>query len=109
MLRITEVHVDVGRQREALVIGHLPDWIARRNTLLEPLNASIERSGLFRYRNPLQRQGGGFPALHVPSWPRPLLRKVSRWHTKADVSDMMRRMVKEELLRFDGTPLFLEP
>jgi superfamily II DNA or RNA helicase len=27
---------------------------------------------------------------------------------KADTSDMMRRMVKEELLRFDGTPLFPE-
>lgn len=27
---------------------------------------------------------------------------------KVDVSDMMRRMVKEELLRFDGTPLFPE-
>lgn len=27
---------------------------------------------------------------------------------KVDVSDMMRRMVKEELLKFDGTPLFPE-
>ncbi len=27
---------------------------------------------------------------------------------KADVSDLMRRMVKEEMLRFDGTPLFPE-
>jgi superfamily II DNA or RNA helicase len=27
---------------------------------------------------------------------------------KVDVSDLMRRMVKEELLRFDGTPLFPE-
>src|SRR5436309_5034048 len=27
---------------------------------------------------------------------------------KADVSDMMRRMTKEELYRFDGTPLFPE-
>ena len=27
---------------------------------------------------------------------------------KADVSDLMRRMVKEKLLRFDGTPLFPE-
>lgn len=25
---------------------------------------------------------------------------------KADVSDMMRRLTKEELYRFDGTPLF---
>ena len=25
---------------------------------------------------------------------------------KADVSDMMRRLMKEELFRFDGTPLF---
>ncbi len=29
-------------------------------------------------------------------------------HAKPDVSDLMRRMVKEELLRFDGTPLFPE-
>ena len=28
--------------------------------------------------------------------------------TKLDVSDIMRRMVKEELLKFDGTPLFPE-
>lgn len=28
--------------------------------------------------------------------------------TKVDVSDVMRRMVKEELLKFDGTPLFPE-
>ena len=27
---------------------------------------------------------------------------------KADVSDMMRRLIKEELYRFDGTPLFPE-
>ena len=27
---------------------------------------------------------------------------------KADVSDMMRRLTKEELYRFDGTPLFPE-
>jgi superfamily II DNA or RNA helicase len=27
---------------------------------------------------------------------------------KVDVSDLMRRMVKEELLKFDGTPLFPE-
>jgi hypothetical protein len=27
---------------------------------------------------------------------------------KVDVSDMMRRMVKEDLLKFDGTPLFPE-
>jgi len=27
---------------------------------------------------------------------------------KADVSDLMRRMIKEELLKFDGTPLFPE-
>jgi hypothetical protein len=27
---------------------------------------------------------------------------------QADVSDLMRRMVKEELLKFDGTPLFPE-
>jgi hypothetical protein len=27
---------------------------------------------------------------------------------KADVSDLMRRMVKENLLKFDGTPLFPE-
>lgn len=27
---------------------------------------------------------------------------------QVDVSDMMRRMVKEELLKFDGTPLFPE-
>ena len=26
---------------------------------------------------------------------------------KVDISDMMRRMVKEDLLKFDGTPLFL--
>ena len=28
--------------------------------------------------------------------------------TKVDVSDMMRRMIKEDLLKFDGTPLFPE-
>jgi hypothetical protein len=28
--------------------------------------------------------------------------------TQADVSDLMRRMVKENLLKFDGTPLFPE-
>lgn len=28
--------------------------------------------------------------------------------TKADVTDLMRRMVKEDLLKFDGTPLFPE-
>ena len=28
--------------------------------------------------------------------------------TVADVSDLMRRMVKENLLKFDGTPLFPE-
>ena len=27
---------------------------------------------------------------------------------KVDVSDLMRRMVKEELVKFDGTPLFPE-
>ena len=27
---------------------------------------------------------------------------------KVDVTDMMRRMVKEEMLKFDGTPLFPE-
>jgi hypothetical protein len=27
---------------------------------------------------------------------------------KADVADMMRRLTKEELYRFDGTPLFPE-
>lgn len=27
---------------------------------------------------------------------------------KVDITDMMRRMVKEELLTFDGTPLFPE-
>jgi esterase/lipase superfamily enzyme len=27
---------------------------------------------------------------------------------KVDTSDLMRRMVKEELLKFDGTPLFPE-
>jgi superfamily II DNA or RNA helicase len=27
---------------------------------------------------------------------------------KVDISDMMRRMVKEDLLKFDGTPLFPE-
>jgi hypothetical protein len=27
---------------------------------------------------------------------------------KVDITDMMRRMVKEELLRFDGKPLFPE-
>lgn len=26
---------------------------------------------------------------------------------KVDTSDLMRRMVKEELVKFDGTPLFL--
>ena len=29
-------------------------------------------------------------------------------HTPIDTSDMMRRLVKEKLLRFDGTPLFPE-
>ncbi len=29
-------------------------------------------------------------------------------HGKTDVSDLMRRMVKEELIKFDGTPLFPE-
>ena len=28
---------------------------------------------------------------------------------KVDASDLMRRMVKEELVKFDGTPLFPEP
>jgi len=34
--------------------------------------------------------------------------KFRRGTHKVDVSDMMRRMVKEELLKFDGTPLFPE-
>lgn len=43
---------------------------------------------------------------------------IARWRSfygkfregahKVDISDMMRRMVKEELLKFDGTPLFPE-
>jgi len=33
---------------------------------------------------------------------------AQRSHGKADVSDIMRRMVKEDLLKFDGTPLFPE-
>jgi SNF2 family DNA or RNA helicase len=34
------------------------------------------------------------------------LGKVRNGQTKVDVSDLMRRMVKEDLVKFDGTPLF---
>lgn len=34
--------------------------------------------------------------------------KVRDGERKVDVSDLMRRMIKEELLKFDGTPLFPE-
>lgn len=36
------------------------------------------------------------------------LGKAREGQGKADVSDLMRRMVKEELVKFDGTPLFPE-
>ena len=55
-----------------------------------------------------QRQRGGFPTLSLPFGFRPLLREVPGGAHKVDVADLMRRMVKEEMLRFDGTRLFPE-
>ena len=38
----------------------------------------------------------------------PLLREVSRMAETKDVHDIMRRMVKEDMVKFDGTKLFPE-
>lgn len=53
-----------------------------------------------------QWQGGGFPAVHGPAGRRSLRGPVREGVHKADVSDMLRRLTKEELFRFDGTKLF---
>jgi hypothetical protein len=55
-----------------------------------------------------QRQGRGLPALHGAARRRPLRGPLPRRRAHRDVSDLMRRMVKENLLKFDGTPLFPE-
>ena len=55
-----------------------------------------------------QRQGRRLPAIHgALDGDRFEGRFRDGVHT-ADVSDLMRRMVKENLLKFDGTPLFPE-
>ena len=56
-----------------------------------------------------QRQGRGLPAVPGAARRRPLRGPVPRRRPpRSDVSDLMRRMVKENLLKFDGTPLFPE-
>ena len=59
-------------------------------------------------RDAAQRQGGGLPALHGADRPRPVRGPAARRARATDVADLMRRMVKEELLTFEGKPLFPE-
>ncbi len=60
-------------------------------------------------RDAAQRQGRGLPALHGAARRRPLRGHSSATaSTSIDAADLMRRLVKEELLKFDGTPLFPE-
>ena len=59
-------------------------------------------------RHAAQRQGGRLPAFPGTPGRRPLRRKFRDGVHTVDVSDLMRRLVKEQLLKFDGTPLFPE-
>jgi hypothetical protein len=59
-------------------------------------------------RHAAQRQGRGLPALHVAAGRDRFYGKFRDGAHKVDVTDLMRRMVKEDLLKFDGTPLFPE-
>ena len=83
----------------------------------------LEKTGRFRFAEKLgqrhppppaddshaaQRQGRGLPAFPLAARFRPLLRQVPRRRPQGRCSDLMRRMVKEELVKFDGTPLFPE-
>ena len=57
-------------------------------------------------RDAAQRQGRGFPALLSLLDSDRFYGKFRDGAHKVDVSDLMRRMVKEEMLRFDGTSFF---
>ncbi len=57
-------------------------------------------------RDPALRQGGGLPALPHAAGPRPVRGQAAR--RRADTTGIMRRMVKEDLLTFEGKPLFPE-
>ena len=59
--------------------------------------------------NPAQRQGGRLPALPGPARRRTVSRGASVTAcTLPTYRNLMRRMVKERLLKFDGKPLFPE-
>jgi len=101
VLRITEVHLDVGRQREALVIGHLPGL--DRPPKHAPGAAQCEHRAL----GPLPVPATPYNGKEEDLQPFMSLLGSDRFYEKfrdgiqkADVSDMMRRMVNEELLRF---------
>ena len=55
-----------------------------------------------------QRQGGGLPALHGAARRRPLRGQVPRRRARGRCLRPDAPLVKEELLKFDGTPLFPE-
>ena len=59
-------------------------------------------------RHAPQRQAGGLPALSGAARSRPLRGQASARARSDDTSGLMRRMVKEELLTFEGKPLFPE-
>ena len=68
----------------------------------------ITRHLLLMTATPHAGQGGGLPAVPGAAGPRPVRRPVPGWGAPTDTSGLMRRMVKEDLLTFEGKPLFPE-
>ena len=67
------------------------------------------RHFLLMTATPHSGKRGGLPAVPGAAGPRPLRGQVPRGHrTRWTRRDLMRRLVKEKLLKFDGTPLFPE-
>ena len=71
---------------------------------LGQLLGGITRHLLLMTVTPHAGKGRGFPAIHGVARCRPV-RGSQGWVHAADTSDLLRRMVKEHLVRFDGTPL----
>jgi hypothetical protein len=63
---------------------------------LGQLLSTLTRHFLLMTATPAQRQGRGLPALHGAARRRPLRGPLPRRRPHADVSDLMRRMVKEK-------------
>ena len=108
-LKATEWDLIVVDEAHKLSANYFGDKVNKTKRFqLGELLGSITRHFLLMTATPHKRQERGLPDLALPARRRPLLRQVREGAHKVDVSDMMRRMVKEELLKFDGTPLFPE-